>query len=104
MRLDRFSSWCYTPLFIALGLFILLLRFGTGPAGSDAKVNVGPVQPVEAIKILLVFFLAGYFARQWERLRDLREQRRRLDGLERQRYLDSFRPAGRTRGVKHVGT
>ena len=53
----------------------LLMRFGSGPGGNDAKVNLGPFQPVEAIKILLVFFLAGYFARNWERLRDLREKR-----------------------------
>ena len=71
----RLSDWCYTPLFGALALFGLLLRFGRGPAGNDAKVNLGPFQPVEAIKILLVIFLAGYFTRNWERLRDLREKR-----------------------------
>ena len=37
-------------------------------------MNLGPFQPVELIKILLVLFLAGYFARKWERLRDLREK------------------------------
>jgi cell division protein FtsW (lipid II flippase)/cell division protein FtsI/penicillin-binding protein 2 len=72
---QRFSEWCYTPLFGAFLLFVLLLRLGSGPAGNDAKVNLGPFQPVEAIKILLVFFLAGYFTRNWERLRDLREKR-----------------------------
>ncbi len=72
---QRFAKWCYTPLFAAFALFVLLIRFGSGPAGNDAKVNLGPFQPVEAIKILLVFFLAGYFARNWERLRDLREKR-----------------------------
>ncbi len=72
---QRFAKWCYTPLFAAFLLFVLLIRFGTGPGGNDAKVNLGPFQPVEAIKILLVFFLAGYFARNWERLRDLREKR-----------------------------
>jgi cell division protein FtsW (lipid II flippase)/cell division protein FtsI/penicillin-binding protein 2 len=72
---QRFSTWCYTPLFAALALFVLLMRFGSGPGGNDAKVNLGPFQPVEAIKILLVFFLAGYFARNWERLRDLREKK-----------------------------
>jgi cell division protein FtsW (lipid II flippase)/cell division protein FtsI/penicillin-binding protein 2 len=72
---QRFSTWCYTPLFSALGLFVLLMRFGSGPGGNDAKVNLGPFQPVEAIKILLVFFLAGYFTRNWERLRDLREKK-----------------------------
>ena len=64
---------------------MLLLRFGSGPGGNDAKVNLGPFQPVEAIKILLVFFLAGYFTRNWERLRDLREKRLRaaLAALDR---------------------
>jgi cell division protein FtsI/penicillin-binding protein 2/cell division protein FtsW (lipid II flippase) len=70
----RLSSWCYTPLFAALGLFGLLMEFGRGPAGNDAKVNLGPFQPVELIKILLVMFLAGYFTCNWERLRDLRER------------------------------
>ncbi|MGA2146990.1 MAG: FtsW/RodA/SpoVE family cell cycle protein [Bryobacteraceae bacterium] len=71
----RLSDWCYTPLFAAIALFGLLLRFGRGPAGNDAKVNLGPFQPVELIKILLVIFLAGYCTRNWERLRDLRERR-----------------------------
>lgn len=71
----RLSDWCYTPLFGALALFGLLLVFGRGPTGNDAKVNLGPFQPVELIKILLVLFLAGYFTRHWERLRDLREKR-----------------------------
>ena len=71
----RLSDWCYTPLLAALALFGLLLKFGRGPGGTDVKVNLGPMQPVEAIKILLVLFLAGYFTRNWERLRDLREKR-----------------------------
>jgi cell division protein FtsI/penicillin-binding protein 2/cell division protein FtsW (lipid II flippase) len=71
----RLSDWCYTPLLAAIALFVLLLRFGRGPAGSDVRVNLGPFQPVEAIKILLVLFMAGYFTRNWERLRDLRERR-----------------------------
>ena len=72
---QRLSDWCYTPLFAALALFGLLLAYGRGPAGNDAKVNLGPFQPVELIKILIVVFLAGYFTRHWERLRDLREKR-----------------------------
>jgi cell division protein FtsI/penicillin-binding protein 2/cell division protein FtsW (lipid II flippase) len=71
----RLSDWCYTPLFLAMALFGALVTFGKGPAGVDAKVNLGPFQPVEFIKILLVLFLAGYFTRNWERLRDLREKR-----------------------------
>jgi cell division protein FtsI/penicillin-binding protein 2/cell division protein FtsW (lipid II flippase) len=72
---ERLSDWCYTPLFAALALFGLLMAFGKGPGGNDAKVNLGPFQPVELIKILLVLFMAGYFTRNWERLRDLREKR-----------------------------
>lgn len=71
----RLADWCYTALFGALGLFGLLLAFGRGPTGNDAKVNLGPFQPVELIKILLVVFLAAYLTRHWERLRDLREKR-----------------------------
>jgi cell division protein FtsW (lipid II flippase)/cell division protein FtsI/penicillin-binding protein 2 len=69
-----FSKWVYTPLLAAFALFGALVAFGSGPTGSDAKVNLGPFQPVEIIKILLVFFLAGYFAHNWERLRDLRQK------------------------------
>jgi cell division protein FtsW (lipid II flippase)/cell division protein FtsI/penicillin-binding protein 2 len=80
-----FSRWIYTPLLTAFALFLALLRFGSGPTGSDAKVNLGPFQPVELIKVLLVFFLAGYFAHNWERLRDLHQKTfvpRRLRWLE----------------------
>ena len=70
----HFSQWVYTPLLLALALFGALLALGSGPTGSDAKVNLGPFQPVELIKILIVFFMAGYFARRWEWLRDLSEK------------------------------
>lgn len=67
--------WIYTPLIVAFVLFIALLRLGSGPTGSDAKVNLGPFQPVEVIKVLVLLFLAGYFSRNWERLRELREKK-----------------------------
>jgi cell division protein FtsI/penicillin-binding protein 2/cell division protein FtsW (lipid II flippase) len=72
---QRFARWTYTPLLAAFVLFALLLTRGSGPTGSDARVNLGPFQPVELLKILLVFFLAGYFAQKWEWLRELREKR-----------------------------
>ena len=53
---------------------LVLILFGSGPAGSNAKVNLGPLQPVEFIRLLLALFLAGYFARRWELLRDVRAQ------------------------------
>lgn len=83
----RLSGWCYTPLFAALGLFGALMVFGRGPAGNDAKVNLGVFQPVELIKILLVMFLAGYFHRNWERLRDLREKRLPGDRIARAEHV-----------------
>ncbi len=69
------SSYSFVPLLGAIALSIALIFLGSGPAGSDARVNLGPFQPVEAIKILLVFFLAGYFAKRWPLLRELREKR-----------------------------
>ena len=72
---QHFSRWIYSPLLAAFGLFVLLITLGSGPSGSDAKVNLGPFQPVEIIKVLLVLFLAAYFARRWEWLRDLREKK-----------------------------
>lgn len=64
-----FRDWSYVPLAGALLLSVLLIVFGSGPGSSSAKVNLGPVQPIEAIRLLLVLFLAGYFARRWEVLR-----------------------------------
>jgi len=79
----RLADWIYTPLIVSFVLFALLLRFGTGPGSSDNKVNLGPFQPVEIIKVLVVLFLAGYFSRNWERLRDLRQRRLRRLGVPR---------------------
>ena len=64
----------YVPLLAAIALSIVLIVFGDGPSGSGAKVNLGPVQPIEAIRILLALFLAGYFARNWEVLRAVRAE------------------------------
>ena len=77
----------YMPLLASFALSLILFMFGSGPGLSDAKVNLrlGPVvvQPVELIKILLVLFLAAYFANRWEFLRELRESPRRLPPLLR---------------------
>lgn len=69
------AGYSFVPLLGAIVLSGALIVLGKGPAGSDARVNLGPFQPVEAIKILLVFFVAGYFAKRWPLLRDLREKR-----------------------------
>jgi cell division protein FtsW (lipid II flippase) len=67
-----FLELSYLPLIGALSLSVLLILFGSGPGRSSAKVNLGPVQPIEAIRLLLSLFLAGFFGRRWELLRDLR--------------------------------
>jgi cell division protein FtsW (lipid II flippase) len=67
-----FMRLSYLPLIVALSLSVLLILFGSGPGTSGAKVNLGPVQPIEAIRLLLALFLAGLFARRWEFLREIR--------------------------------
>jgi cell division protein FtsW (lipid II flippase) len=69
-----FVEFSYLPLAAALSLSVLLIAFGSGPGSSTAKVNLGPLQPIEAIRLLLALFLAGYFARRWELLRELRSR------------------------------
>lgn len=71
-RKAAFLTLSYVPLVAALVLSATLLLFGDGPRGSNAKVNLGPVQPIEIIRLLLALFLAGYFARRWEVLRQVR--------------------------------
>jgi cell division protein FtsI/penicillin-binding protein 2/cell division protein FtsW (lipid II flippase) len=71
----------FVPLLVSFGLSVLLVLFGTGPGTSDAKVNLFGFQPVELIRILLVFFLAGYFAQRWDVLRHARESRPGLAAL-----------------------
>jgi cell division protein FtsW (lipid II flippase) len=74
-----FGAFSYLPLMGALSLSVLLIVFGSGPGSSSAKVNLGPLQPIEAIRLLLALFLAGYFARRWELLREVR--RKTIRGL-----------------------
>lgn len=61
------------PLALALGLAALLLVFGRGPGSSGVKVNLFGGQPVEAIRLLVVFALAAFFARRLDFLRELSE-------------------------------
>jgi cell division protein FtsW (lipid II flippase) len=68
------------PLLAAVVTSVLLILFGSGPGTSDAKVNLLGMQPVEVIRVLLVLYLAGYFAARWEFVRQLREEQ--FGGLE----------------------
>ena len=78
-----FGKLSYVPLLASFVLSALLILFGRGPGTSDAKVNLFGFQPVEIIRVLLVFFLAGYFARRWDILRHARERRESLAMLTR---------------------
>jgi cell division protein FtsW (lipid II flippase) len=81
---DRlFGKLSFVPLLASFVLSVLLVLFGHGPGTSDAKVNLFGFQPVEIIRILLVFFLAGYFATRWDVLRHAREARPKLAALTR---------------------
>ena len=76
VRTSSLKALSYLPLAAAFALSLLLLSpLGSGPSGSGAKVNLGPFQPIEAIRILLALFLAGYFSRHWELLRAVRSDR-----------------------------
>jgi len=73
----------FVPLLAGFVLSALLIVFGYGPGSSDAKVNLFGFQPVELIRILLILFLAGYFAQRWDVLRHAREQRPSLARFNR---------------------
>jgi cell division protein FtsW (lipid II flippase) len=77
VNLDRpaVRELSYVPLVLALLLSLLLIVFGSGPGTSQAKVNLGPFQPIEAIRLLMALFLAGFFARRWELIRQARPGR-----------------------------
>src|ERR1039457_3680637 len=76
----------FVPLLASFALSAMLIVFGSGPGSSDAKVNLLGFQPVEIIRLLLVLFLAGYFAQRWDVLRHARETRQRLAPLTK--HLD----------------
>jgi cell division protein FtsW (lipid II flippase) len=82
----------YVPLFAAFLLSVVLILFGSGPGGSDAKVNLLGWQPVEAIKILVILFLAGYFCDRWEFLREIAETRAGLPAKLRIPKLEYLLP------------
>ena len=58
----RFATFKYLWVLASLILFVLLLVFGQEVNGARLWIKLGPVQyePVELIKLFIVFFLAGY--------------------------------------------
>lgn len=70
-RIDRLADFKYLSIVTAIILAALLVVFGRGPRGTDAKINLFGFQPAEAIKLLVVLFLAAYFSDRDVELRRL---------------------------------
>src|SRR5687768_16490531 len=67
------------PIAITIGaIFLALAVAGSGPAGTDTRINLGPLQPIELIKPLVVLLLAVYLG---ARASKLRWHRRKILGL-----------------------
>lgn len=78
----------YVWLMFALVTALIVFLAGSGPAGSSARINLdipylGRVQPVEALKLFLLLFMAGFFAHNWRFLRELRERSSRASDRAR---------------------
>jgi len=63
-RYRRFGAYKYLWVVGSLVLFVLLLLFGEEVNGARLWIKIGPVQyePIELIKLFIVFFLAAYLA------------------------------------------
>jgi cell division protein FtsW len=60
----RLAAYKYLWVVASMLLFVLLLIFGKQVNGARLWINIGPVQfePIELIKLFIVFFLAAYLA------------------------------------------
>jgi cell division protein FtsW len=60
----RMAAYKYVWVLLSLVLFVLLLIFGQEVNGARLWIKLGPIQyePVELIKLFIVFFLAAYLA------------------------------------------
>ena len=60
----RFAAYKYLWVVGSLVLFVLLVLFGQEVNGAKLWIKIGPIQyePIELIKLFIVFFLAGYLA------------------------------------------
>ncbi len=63
-RFRAFAAYKYLWVVGSLLLFVLLLLFGQEVNGARLWIRVGPIQyePIELIKLFIVFFLAAYLA------------------------------------------
>lgn len=69
-----FRNYGWAVLAGAFGLLCMLYLFGSGPEGSDAKVNLFGFQPSEVSRILIVIFIAWFFARKATLIQDFSQR------------------------------
>jgi cell division protein FtsW (lipid II flippase) len=60
----RFAAYKYLWVVASFALFLLLLFFGQEINGARLWISIGPIhyEPIELIKLFIVFFLAAYLA------------------------------------------
>ena len=73
-RLAVFRKYGWGCLAAAVIVLAMLYKFGTGPEGSDAKVNLFGFQPSEIARVLIVIFIAWFFARKGILLQDFSQR------------------------------
>lgn len=88
MGLGKSSMAGYAPglpfVFLAVLLMLMLRLMGSGPEGSDARVNLFGFQPSEVVKYLIVVFLAFFLVAQGDVIKTFGT---RLTTLARRRYV-----------------
>jgi len=72
LNISQNKGWIFLGL--AVFLFVMLAFFGTGPEGSVAKVNLGPIQPSEICKFLILAFIAAFFADKYTLIQKFSEK------------------------------
>lgn len=65
-----FRNYGWGAFIMAGGLLCLLYLFGSGPDGSDAKVNLLGFQPSEIVRVLIIIFIAWFFTRKATLIQD----------------------------------
>ncbi len=74
LQYRKLENVTYVWVLLSLALFVLLVFFGTEVNGARLWFRVGPftAQPVEVIKLFMVFFMAAYLAKNGSALAALR--------------------------------
>lgn len=74
LQYRKLENVTYVWVMLSLALFVLLIFFGTEVNGARLWFRIGPftAQPVEVIKLFMVFFMAAYLSKNGAALAALR--------------------------------